>query len=252
MTPTVDVLTGIAMAFVIVVGGDEALGGALEVGVLVTFILSVQRFFEPVRLLSMQYTVMQRAMAAGHRIFEVLDVPVTIADSPARWTLRREPDRRSARTRHLRLRPCRPILHDVSLDIAAARGGRPGRPHRLGQDHHRRPGPPLLRRRRGPGAGRRPRRARRDPGLARPRGRHGAAGAVPVHRHHRGEHPLQHRGASQDEVVARRQGGRAHDFIMRLPAGLRHASSASAAATSRSASASWSPSPAPWSPTPRS
>ncbi len=49
---------------------------------MVAFILSVQRFFEPVRMLSMQYTVMQRAMAAGHRIFEVLDVPVTIVDKP--------------------------------------------------------------------------------------------------------------------------------------------------------------------------
>ena len=44
--------------------------------------LSVQKFFDPVRMLSMQYTVMQRAMAAGHRIFEVLDVPITIVDKP--------------------------------------------------------------------------------------------------------------------------------------------------------------------------
>jgi ATP-binding cassette subfamily B protein len=118
MTPTVDILTGIAMAFIIVVGGDEVLGGTLGVGVLVTFILSVQRFFEPVRLLSMQYTVMQRAMAAGHRIFEVLDVPVTITDKPGAIIL----DAGTPPTVQLDhvtfgYDPARPILHDISLTV---------------------------------------------------------------------------------------------------------------------------------------
>jgi len=82
MVPAVDVLTGIAMAVVVVVGGNSVLSGQLRIGVMVAFIFYVQRFFDPIRTLSMQYTVMQRAMAAGHRIFEVLDVPVTIHDKP--------------------------------------------------------------------------------------------------------------------------------------------------------------------------
>jgi ATP-binding cassette subfamily B protein len=118
MTPTVDGLTGVAMAFIIVVGGNEVLGGSLAVGVLVTFVLSVQRFFEPVRLLSMQYTVMQRAMAAGHRIFEVLDVPVTIFDKPGAASLDgAEP---TVELDHVTFgyAPGRPVLHDVSLKVA--------------------------------------------------------------------------------------------------------------------------------------
>ena len=117
MTPTVDILTGIAMAFVIVVGGEEALGGTLAVGVLVTFVLSVQRFFEPVRLLSMQYTVMQRAMAAGHRIFEVLDVPVTIRDRPSATALTGAPATIELDKVTFGYAPGRPVLHDVSLRI---------------------------------------------------------------------------------------------------------------------------------------
>jgi len=118
MTPTVDILTGIAMAFIIVVGGDEVLGGTLGVGVLVTFILSVQRFFEPVRLLSMQYTVMQRAMAAGHRIFEVLDVPVTITDKPGAIVLHADTPP-TVQLDHVTFGydPARPILHDISLTV---------------------------------------------------------------------------------------------------------------------------------------
>ncbi len=42
----------------------------------------VQRFFDPIRSLTIQYSVMQRAMASGKRIFEVLDVPLAIADRP--------------------------------------------------------------------------------------------------------------------------------------------------------------------------
>jgi ATP-binding cassette subfamily B multidrug efflux pump len=117
MTPTVDVLTGAAMACIIVVGGDEVLGGSLAVGVLVTFILSVQRFFEPVRLLSMQYTVMQRAMAAGHRIFEVLDVPVTISDRPGAIVLKDAAPTVELDHVTFGYAPGRPILHDICLKV---------------------------------------------------------------------------------------------------------------------------------------
>ena len=74
MVPIVDTLTGIAMAVVVVVGGARVLGNALDVGVMVAFLFYIQRFFDPIRSLTMQYSVMQRAMASGHRITEVLDV----------------------------------------------------------------------------------------------------------------------------------------------------------------------------------
>ena len=82
MVPIVDTLTGIAMAVVIVVGGARVLGRELDVGVMVAFLFYIQRFFDPIRSLTMQYSVMQRAMASGHRITEVLDVPVGVEDRP--------------------------------------------------------------------------------------------------------------------------------------------------------------------------
>ena len=80
MVPIVDSLTGIAMAIVVLVGGHRVLGGTLELGVMVAFLFYVQRFFDPVRTLTIQYSIMQRAMASGQRIFEVLDVPVDVRD----------------------------------------------------------------------------------------------------------------------------------------------------------------------------
>jgi ATP-binding cassette, subfamily B, multidrug efflux pump len=82
MVPIVDTLTGAAMAIVVVVGGTLVLDKALDVGVMVAFLFYVQRFFDPIRSLTIQYSVMQRAMASGQRIFEVLDVPLAISDKP--------------------------------------------------------------------------------------------------------------------------------------------------------------------------
>ena len=82
MVPIVDTLTGAAMGIVVVVGGSLVLNDALDVGVMVAFLFYVQRFFDPIRSLTIQYSVMQRAMASGQRIFEVLDVPLRIQDKP--------------------------------------------------------------------------------------------------------------------------------------------------------------------------
>jgi ATP-binding cassette, subfamily B, multidrug efflux pump len=81
MVPTVDILTGLGQGAVVVAGGWAVVSGRLGIGVMIAFIFYVQRFFDPIRTLSQQYTVMQRAMAAGYRIFEVLDIPVKIRDA---------------------------------------------------------------------------------------------------------------------------------------------------------------------------
>jgi ATP-binding cassette subfamily B protein len=80
--PIVDTLTGGAMAIVIVVGGNQVLGGTLDLGVMVAFIFYVQRFFDPIRSLTLQYSLMQRAMVSGQRILEVLDVKIAVEDKP--------------------------------------------------------------------------------------------------------------------------------------------------------------------------
>ncbi len=80
MLPTVDTLSGIARGIVVIVGGIFVLNGQIETGVMVAFVLFIQRFFDPIRALTMHYNVLQRAMASGERIFEVIDVPVDMSD----------------------------------------------------------------------------------------------------------------------------------------------------------------------------
>ena len=55
-------------------------GGSVEIGVMIAFLLYVQRFFDPIRALTMHYSTLQRAMASGHRIFELLDIEIDIKD----------------------------------------------------------------------------------------------------------------------------------------------------------------------------
>ena len=79
--PAVELLVSVATALVIIFGGFRVLDGTLGVGVVVAFALYVQRFFDPVRDLVLQYTQLQRAMAGGQRIFEVLDTKPEIVDA---------------------------------------------------------------------------------------------------------------------------------------------------------------------------
>ena len=88
LQPFVEVLMGVGMGFgVVLVGGIMFNNGNLEWAVLLAFALYIQRFFEPVRHLTMQYSQLQRAMAAGVRIFEVLDLKPEVVDKPGAITL---------------------------------------------------------------------------------------------------------------------------------------------------------------------
>jgi ATP-binding cassette subfamily B protein len=80
--PMVEVLSSAATALVVLYGGSKVLDGSMTVGTLTVFLFSIERFFMPVRDLVMQYTQLQRAMAGGVRIFEVLDTKPEIVDAP--------------------------------------------------------------------------------------------------------------------------------------------------------------------------
>ncbi|MDA0770998.1 MAG: hypothetical protein BZY79_03940 [SAR202 cluster bacterium Casp-Chloro-G4] len=81
LIPVVDILTAVAIGLAIIFGTQLVSVSALEVGVLVAFIMYVQRFFDPIRNLTMQYTQLQRSMASGARIFELLNVQPDLVDT---------------------------------------------------------------------------------------------------------------------------------------------------------------------------
>ncbi len=117
MIPIVDTLTGVAMAIVIIVGGNMVLAGNLELGVMVAFIFYIQRFFAPIRSITLQYSIMQRAMASGQRIFEVMDVNVDVADKEDAVELGRIRGEITFDNVTFGYEKGRPILQDISFHV---------------------------------------------------------------------------------------------------------------------------------------
>ncbi|MGO9817140.1 MAG: ABC transporter ATP-binding protein [Acidocella sp.] len=119
MVPTVDVLTGLAMAAIVLIGGQFVLKGTMDLGIMVAFIFYVQRFFDPIRTVSQQYTMMQRATAASHRILEVIDVPLQIEDKPGAQPL--EAKEFSIEFDHVKFgyKPGQIVLKDLSFTVPA-------------------------------------------------------------------------------------------------------------------------------------
>ncbi len=83
--PVIEIAVAIATAAVLIVGGLRAINAtnvdvATLFAVLTAFTVYVTRFFDPIRELIMQYTMFQRAMAGGERIFQVIDTKVRITD----------------------------------------------------------------------------------------------------------------------------------------------------------------------------
>jgi ATP-binding cassette, subfamily B, multidrug efflux pump len=81
--PGVEFLSMGGIALVYWVGGVGAIGGTLVIGVLVSFVQYAQRFFRPIQDLSDKFNILQAAMAASERIFQLLDEPVAIVPAPA-------------------------------------------------------------------------------------------------------------------------------------------------------------------------
>ena len=79
--PVVEILSAIAIACIIWFGGI-GVPKIVTLGVLVAFMQYAQRFFRPIQDLSEKYNILQSAMAAGERVFKLLDTPVEVM-SPA-------------------------------------------------------------------------------------------------------------------------------------------------------------------------
>ncbi len=116
--PGIDFLGSLAAALVVGVGGWLVLQDALTAGVLVTFVLYVERFFDPVREMAQRYNTFQATMAASERMFALLDTDPGLTDSSNAKIL---PSIKQARVKfdhvNFSYKPDEPILQDFSLEV---------------------------------------------------------------------------------------------------------------------------------------
>ena len=73
--PAVELFSIAAIATAFWYGGLRVLSGTVEVGILIAFMQYAQRFFLPIQDLSDKFNILQSAMAASERIFNLLDEP---------------------------------------------------------------------------------------------------------------------------------------------------------------------------------
>ncbi len=78
--PTVEMLSGVALAVIVLYGGYQAIEGHITAGTVVAFIATVSYLFEPIQQLSQLYTTYQSGMAALEKIFDLLDTEPTLQD----------------------------------------------------------------------------------------------------------------------------------------------------------------------------
>jgi ATP-binding cassette subfamily B protein len=80
--PAVEFLAAMGTAVILLYGGSQAINGAIEVGVIVSFVGYLTTFFEPIQELSQLYTTYQQGMAALDKIFDLLDTSPEMVDAP--------------------------------------------------------------------------------------------------------------------------------------------------------------------------
>jgi ATP-binding cassette, subfamily B, multidrug efflux pump len=81
--PAVEVIGALAIALILWYGGGGILQGTVTFGVVVAFIQYAEAFYQPVRDLSEKYNMIQSAMVASERIFELLDTRPAVAEPAA-------------------------------------------------------------------------------------------------------------------------------------------------------------------------
>ena len=82
-SPAITLVGNLAIGAVLLYGGLRVLDGGMKVGVLVTFLLYLERFFDPLQDLSQFYNTFQSAAAALEKISGVLDEEPAVPE-PAR------------------------------------------------------------------------------------------------------------------------------------------------------------------------
>jgi ABC-type multidrug transport system fused ATPase/permease subunit len=78
--PTVEALSGVAVAAIVLYGGLQAIDGHITVGTVVAFVAALSNLFEPIQQLSQLYATYQSGMAALEKIFQLLDVRPDLED----------------------------------------------------------------------------------------------------------------------------------------------------------------------------
>jgi ATP-binding cassette subfamily B protein len=119
--PLLGFLPLLAQAAVLLVGGHRYVDGSITLGQFVSFNVLLLMLVFPLRMLGMWIGQIQRATAAGERIFEVLDEPEDIREAPDARELPPGGGRIVFEGVTFGYDPEQPVLRDIDLEIEPGR-----------------------------------------------------------------------------------------------------------------------------------
>ena len=116
--PALSFVTALGGAAVLGIGAWMVIGGQLSLGTLVAFTSYIVSFYDPVRRLTEVDNMFQQAIAAGERIFELLDEVPEIQDAPEAVALDGVRGDVAFEDVHFRYGSGDEVLHDVEFRMA--------------------------------------------------------------------------------------------------------------------------------------
>jgi subfamily B ATP-binding cassette protein MsbA len=118
--PIMEMLAGFGIAGVLLYGGIRVAAGQTTAGTLVSFLVAAIMLYEPVKRLTRANNDIQQGLAAGERVFEILDEPIAVCDAELAREL--PPFSQSIRFDNVSLQypgADKPVLTDVNLTVHA-------------------------------------------------------------------------------------------------------------------------------------
>ncbi|MBN2050239.1 MAG: ABC transporter ATP-binding protein [Spirochaetales bacterium] len=116
--PLVDLLASVSIGVVLYWGSSMFLKASLSLGVLIAFINLVEKFYQPLKDISEQFSIMQSALAGGERVFQTLDEDEKIP--PGEEFLEPLPLQGEVVLDHVSFayNPGEPVLKDISFHVS--------------------------------------------------------------------------------------------------------------------------------------
>ena len=79
--PVIEIISALGIAILVWYGASNVISGRVSQGELVAFVMYVQMFFRPIRMLADQFNILQLGMVSAERIFKVLDTEEFISNT---------------------------------------------------------------------------------------------------------------------------------------------------------------------------
>lgn len=118
-SPIMETLGGVAIAVVVVYGGDQVIDEAIKPGAFFSFITALLMAYEPMKRLANLNSNVQEGLAGAARLFDLLDTEPNIKDSPDAKPLADVRGEILFADVTFSYGPDATALHDVSLEVPA-------------------------------------------------------------------------------------------------------------------------------------